>query len=272
MARSRNIKPGFFLNDALGGLPALTRLLFAGLWTICDRAGRVEDRPKKIKAEVLPYDDCNADEMLESLMNSGFILRYEANGIKVIQVISWAKHQNPHIKEAVSTLPAYIEHGVSTVQEQCKEQPTPERAGLIPDSGFLIPDSLKDGSKLQSTQSSHPDGFDSFWLIYPKKVGKPAAIKAFKAAKLNGHLSDVLSDIESKKVTEAWKKDSGQFIPNPATYLNQRRWEDVPTEVAMDLPKPDKDPALEKIERDKQICKPMPAAIREQLARFKAQV
>lgn len=37
-----------------------------------------------------------------------------------------------------------------------------------------------------------------------------------------------------------------------------------------ETPKTEKDPALEKIERDKQICKPMPAAIREQIARLKA--
>jgi len=144
MARSRNIKPGFFTNDVLGELPALTRLLFAGLWIIADREGRIEDRPKKIRAEVLPYDQCDADEMLQALENNGFVLRYESCGVKVIQVLAWDKHQNPHVKEAPSTLPAYVEHQTSTVQEQCSEQPLPERAGLIPDSLLLIPDSLKD--------------------------------------------------------------------------------------------------------------------------------
>lgn len=71
MARSRNIKPRFFTNDVLGKLPALTRLLFAGLWTISDREGRLEDRPMRIRAEVLPYDDtCDPEEMLQSLKKS----------------------------------------------------------------------------------------------------------------------------------------------------------------------------------------------------------
>ena len=140
MARSRNIKPGFFTNDVLGELSALTRLLFAGIWTICDREGRLEDRPKKIRAEILPYDQCDADEMLNALDKAGFIKRYEVDGIKVIQVLAWALHQNPHIKEAPSTLPVYVEHQTSTIQEQCLEQPLPERAGLIP--SLLIPDSL----------------------------------------------------------------------------------------------------------------------------------
>jgi hypothetical protein len=74
------------------------------------------------------------------------------------------------------------------------------------------------------------EGFDVFWQTYPKKVGKPAAEKAFKAAKINGHLAEVIGDIEAKSASEAWKKDGGQYIPNPATYLNQRRWEDGVTE------------------------------------------
>lgn len=141
MARSRNIKPGFFTNDVLGELPALTRLLFAGMWTICDRAGRLEDRPKKIRAEVLPYDDCDPEAMLQDLEKHGFILRYEAGGVRAIQVLAWEKHQNPHVKEGASTIPAPIQPGASMVQEQCSAQPSPERAGLIPDSGFLTTDS-----------------------------------------------------------------------------------------------------------------------------------
>jgi hypothetical protein len=141
MARSRNIKPGFFTNDQLAELPALTRLLFVGLWTIADREGRIEDRPKKVKAETMPYDNFDCDEALSDLQKAGFIVRYASGGTNVIQVVNWGKHQNPHVKEQPSTLPALDKHQTSTVQEQDKQQPSTEVAGLIPDSGFLIPDS-----------------------------------------------------------------------------------------------------------------------------------
>lgn len=152
MARSRNIKPGFFTNDDLGEMDPLARLLFAGMWTIADREGRLEDRPKKIKAEVLPYDNCDAEAFLVALAQHGFIQRYEVGGKRYIQVLAWGKHQNPHCKEAASTIPApegyaattvqeHAEHGASTVQAPCAAQPLPERAGLIPDSLNLIPDS-----------------------------------------------------------------------------------------------------------------------------------
>jgi len=87
------------------------------------------------------------------------------------------------------------------------------------------PDKDKDKDKNTNTVDQ-PDGFDSFWSAYPKKVGKPAALKAFRSARINGHLPEVLADIEDKAGSEAWTKAGGQFVPNPATYLNQRRWED----------------------------------------------
>jgi HNH endonuclease len=105
MARSRNIKPGFFTNDELAECEPLARLLFAGLWTEADREGRLEDRPKKIKAAILPYDDCNADELLEQLAARGFILRYQSGGA-FIQITGFGKHQDPHYKEKASEIPA----------------------------------------------------------------------------------------------------------------------------------------------------------------------
>jgi len=88
------------------------------------------------------------------------------------------------------------------------------------------PDKIREEKNKNTNTVDQPDGFESFWSAYPKKVGKPAAIKAFRSAKINGHLPDVLADIEDKAGSEAWTKAGGQFVPNPATYLNQRRWED----------------------------------------------
>jgi predicted phage replisome organizer len=66
--------------------------------------------------------------------------------------------------------------------------------------------------------------FDRFWTAYPKKVGKEAARKAM--AKVKAPIETILTAIEQQKRSEQWTKDNGQFIPNPATWLNQGRWED----------------------------------------------
>ena len=143
MARARNIKPGLFVNDELAELHPLTRLLFIGLWTIADREGRLEDKPKKIAAQVLPYDDYDVDSALEALTEAGFIQRYTANNVQYIQVVNFAKHQNPHKNEAESSIPAPEQHSTSTIQ--APEQHTTNPAdSLNPITDSLSTDSLRE--------------------------------------------------------------------------------------------------------------------------------
>lgn len=126
MARMRMVKPGLFTNEELAEIPPLGRLLFIGLWGIADREGRLEDRPKRIKAELLPYDVANVEALLTELAQRDFIRRYTVAGARYIQVTNFKRHQTPHIKEPASHLPAPIdvscrtdeltdEHATSTV-------------------------------------------------------------------------------------------------------------------------------------------------------------
>ena len=105
MARARNIKPGFFKNEELADLPAEVRLLFIGLWTLADREGRMEDRPKRIRAELFPFDGFDVESMLNQLQSSGFVVRYEFGGSRFLQVVNFVKHQDPHYKEKASEIP-----------------------------------------------------------------------------------------------------------------------------------------------------------------------
>jgi hypothetical protein len=105
MARTRLIKPGFFSNDLLAECDPLARLLFAGLWTIVDCDGRTVDRRARIKAQVLPYDDCNIDALMAQLVGRGFVQVYAVDGVSYLQVTGFAKHQRPHKKETSENLP-----------------------------------------------------------------------------------------------------------------------------------------------------------------------
>ena len=69
--------------------------------------------------------------------------------------------------------------------------------------------------------------FDKFWQAYPKKVSKKQAQKSWK--KINPSLElfeKILKALEMVKQTEQWKKDNGKYVPYPATWLNQERWND----------------------------------------------
>jgi hypothetical protein len=127
MARSRNIKPGFFLNEDLVELPFEVRLLFIGLWCLADREGRLENRPKKIKMNLFPGDELDMPGALLGLARYKLITIYSVGSVEYIQVNNFNKHQNPHVKEQASVIPAPCDPGASLVV-----------AGLIPDS--LIPD------------------------------------------------------------------------------------------------------------------------------------
>ena len=105
MARARIIKPSFFYDEELCDLPPMVRLLFIGLWCLADREGRLEYKPKEIKAQVFPYDKINVTKSL-SILEPAFISIYEVNAKKYIAINNFCKHQHPHTKEAKSALPA----------------------------------------------------------------------------------------------------------------------------------------------------------------------
>lgn len=117
--RSRNIKPGFFKNEYLAELSPLSRILFIGLWCMADREGRLEYRPKRIRAEILPYDSCDVEKLLEELESTSdtFIRRYEVDGCQYIDIPNFNKHQSPHKNEKPSEYPAFPESPEITRQK-----------------------------------------------------------------------------------------------------------------------------------------------------------
>lgn len=69
--------------------------------------------------------------------------------------------------------------------------------------------------------------FETFWKSYPKKIGKAAAMAAFKRLNPDAELFDsLMSALELHKLSAQWTKDGGQYIPNPVTWIDQMRWED----------------------------------------------
>jgi hypothetical protein len=107
---------------------------------------------------------------------------------------------------------------------------------LISDITLISDDHKEDINKIPLARSVSVSVsntyFDVFWKAYPKKVGKGAAETSWARAKINGEFDSVLAALELQKQSDQWRKDDGQFIPNPATWLNQKRWEDGETTAA----------------------------------------
>ena len=125
----------FFKNELLVELPVEARLLFIGLWTLADREGRLENRPKRIKMEIYTADNFNIIELLELLRKSEFIHIYG----DYIQIVNFTKHQSPHVKETASTIPAPDKHRTNISPAALNPEPpilNPESRNPLPDEGL----------------------------------------------------------------------------------------------------------------------------------------
>lgn len=103
-SRTRLIQPTFFQNDQIAELTLEARLLFIGLWTIADKEGRLENRPKRIRAVLFPYDKIDICLKLTELADKGFVELYSFNSEECIQVVNWHRHQSVHVRETESTI------------------------------------------------------------------------------------------------------------------------------------------------------------------------
>ena len=224
MARSRNIKPAFFLNTDLSEVDPLARLAFIGLWTLADFKGCLECNIKRIKAQILPYDECDFDLLMNNLEQFRFIRYYNVQGKRYIKIPNFEKHQNPHKneREAGSDIPDISEKD-NEIIEMNKDGTNTDFIGTTrADSLLLIPDSLK---PIKQTRTSALDnGFNEFWNSYPTKTGKDKALSAWKKKKPN--VDEVLNALVWQIESDKWRKG---YIPNPATYINEGRWKDEPT-------------------------------------------
>lgn len=189
MARARNIKPAFFNNDILAELDPLDRLAFIGLWTIADYKGCLEYRPLKIKAMILPYDNCDFSKIAINLDKSGFIRLYSVDDVEYIKILNFEKHQNPHKneKEKGSDIPDYQPQDIDSKGKKEKSRKiaiNPDKNGTNrADSLNLIPDSLSLKPELVIPNGINLNAWNE-WIDFRKAKKKPvsqlAATKQFE--------------------------------------------------------------------------------------------
>lgn len=250
MARARNIKPGLFKNELLVEQSLFVRLMFIGLWTLADREGRLEDRPKRIKLELFPYDQDDTNEALSVLAENGFIERYQADGKSVIQIVNFLKHQTPHGTEKDSELPAkdgsynvnfrngsgYVTGSkrANNVKKAADNVSLPGSNGEDPSGkrpDILNPDSLNPESGIEkqsavagkkSGRSDYTDEFEKAWKAYPSRPGasKADSFKAWNARLSSG--ADPLAITAGVNRYAAYciaVNVEPQFIKQPSTFF-----------------------------------------------------
>ena len=193
MARSRNIKPAFFENDLLAECSPLARLLFAGLWCLADRNGVLEDRRRRIKAQILPYDDCNIVELVDELIERKFVQKIKREGVDYLWVVEFQKHQNPHRNEESKHFDPNSEplapkpEGSGADTEDAPEQHPSDPA----DSLLLIDDSLSlndEGGSSESDQTTATP--DDVLAAFNKAFGQQARMTDARRKTLTTRLKE----------------------------------------------------------------------------------
>lgn len=108
MSRIRSIKPDFFRHEALQDLEvsnpgSYVMLVYAGLWTQCDKNGVFMWRPRQLKLDILPFINFDMNKTLDILSDSGQVIKYTADGKELGFIPTFKKHQRISGKEAQET-------------------------------------------------------------------------------------------------------------------------------------------------------------------------
>lgn len=257
---NRIIRDSCKTSPTLAALCAPTERCFWRLLTVADDFGRFHAAPEAIFAACFPLPSADiccqmtatystkelAQSWRDEMVRAGLILVYKVGEREFGVFTTWEKHQR--LRATSSKFPEPICEG--------------EKANILPKSllnsgaatcGHLLsnaagigigigigdgigielkplPISTSNGHrprKPKTRRNAYSDAFLTFWNAYPRKVGKGAAWKAWSHIKPDDALASTLTAAVLSQIHwPQWEKDNGEFIPHPATWLNQSRWED----------------------------------------------
>lgn len=235
---NRILKESICTSDSIESLNWFEEVLFYRLIVNCDDYGRFDGRPSIVKNRLFPLKENltvkTVSGAINKLASAGLVTLYVFEGKPYLYLPTWNHHQSVRAKR--SKYPAPEDGCLQKAEREsiCKQ--------MISDDSICPRNPIQSESESESesnARTARSDGFERFWAIYPKKVGKQAALKAWNKQNPGESLVEaMLSAIETQKKSAQWVKDGGQFIPNPATWLNQERWNDeLPQATRQEIPK-----------------------------------
>ena len=248
---TRLIREGILTSERIDLLDAPAEVFYRRLMSKVDDHGLYDARPSILRSSLFPLRvdrvrEADITRWMAACQKAGVIALYQHDGKPYLQMVDtrWQARSEPKYP-----LPA---------ANSCFQPQTPVPVFGV---GVVVGDvdmAAPVGAKL----------FDEFWAEYPKKVGKDAARKAFDKRKPSRDLLvRMLASIRAQAQTLAWQKDGGQFIPHPATWLNEGRWQDEETAVPTIQRGPD--PELERIKRESRQAAPPSLAVLERMAKIR---
>lgn len=227
---TRYLKQGICDSDSINAASPLAECLYYRLLVNVDDFGRLDARPAVVKARCFPIKESvlhtDVRKCLHELCTCNLIQIYECDGREYLQILKW--DNKPRASESKFPKPPPV--GVPAILHTNAKQLHTNVPLTVTETVNI---NRNRNRKPDAQKTALDDDFDVFWQAYPNKTGKGAALKAWVKAK--AVLQDVLDALRWQVCSEQWTKDGGQFIPNPATYLNQQRWQDAPGKIKRKL-------------------------------------
>ena len=248
---TRYLRPGIRDSEVIDALSPLAETLFYRLLVTVDDFGRADARASMVKAACFPIKDsvtaAKCADLLRELDKNGLVHIYEHDGKPYMQMRKWENAP----RASKSKFPEPVGGGGHLHTTVCN----PHTVLPVTVTGTDNREPITETDNREPGAEQRASTFAEFWAAYPKKVGKGDAERAWK--KVSGPaavLALITEALRWQRVSDQWLKDGGQYVPNPATYINQRRWEDEPQEqhARKDAPRPQ---ALSFRERDKELAR-----------------
>lgn len=214
-------------SDKLAYLSPKALCLFLMLIPHFNAHGKMNGEPHFIKGQICPKINWlnlnNIPDILQEISRHTNIKWFRFEGLYYLHSLNWKIHQPGLKRLGQDELPNYMKYINSpdsprTVPGQ--SQPEVEVNGLREKGEVEV-----DVKTL--AQKNGAGRFEEFWKAYPRKKSKGQAIKAWNTLNPDLFLFDQIMNAIKKAInSSSWKKDNGQFIPYPATWIRARGWED----------------------------------------------
>lgn len=274
MARIRSIHPGLSSDEAYMTMTMAAKAAWPLLWMECDDKGCFEWKPIVLKARIFPADNVDFSAILAEYETLGCVRRYEVDGRAYGAVKNFRRFQKPKTPNDIHPAPAdilafvgrvsgkqwvngdsfpqkgemarvdgdaFLQNGEIDPAEHGRFPQKGEKSIQMEDGGCSKEREKKKESAGASADapaslvSDWPKGsFDEFWSRYPHKVGKADAKAKFDRIRKSGRadFDDLIRGLDRYIVTKPFDRP----WCNPATWLNQGRWDDEPAQQVIQLP------------------------------------
>lgn len=206
------------LHSVIPKLAEFGQSLYPLLIANSDDFGRLAGDAFTVKHAVFPTSprrESDFHRVLVAMHIARLVHLYDVEGLQILQIMDFEGHQPglhnrtkskfPEVPVNFTEIPSELNRTELNRTEQKGTAPPLMRRGTDP----------------------IPDGFEVFWIAYPKKRSKVTAERAWrKLAPSPELLQRVLDAIAMQRNSEEWRKDNGRYVPYPATWLNAKRWQD----------------------------------------------